>query len=63
MNIPPNKSIYPQAYCQFCKYDVLLQGNLPIADVAYKVGFANQSHLNHHFQQLLGVTPKAIAGG
>ncbi|AKG22009.1 helix-turn-helix domain-containing protein [Calothrix sp. 336/3] len=41
--------------------ELLLQGNLPIADVAYEVGFANQSHLNRHFKRLLGVTPKAIA--
>ncbi|MCV3215326.1 AraC family transcriptional regulator [Plectonema radiosum NIES-515] len=38
----------------------LLQGDLSIAEVAYKVGFANQSHLNRHFKRLLGITPKQI---
>jgi AraC family transcriptional regulator len=32
--------------------------NLTIADIAYRVGFSNQSHLNRHFKRLLGVTPK-----
>ncbi|MBD2608694.1 helix-turn-helix transcriptional regulator [Scytonema hofmannii FACHB-248] len=40
--------------------NLLLQGNLSLAEVAYKVGFANQSHLNRHFKRLLGVTPKQI---
>lgn len=30
----------------------------PIADIAYQVGFAHQSHLNRHFKRLVGVTPK-----
>jgi AraC family transcriptional regulator len=40
--------------------NLLLQGNASIAEVAYKVGFANQSHLNRHFKRLLGITPKQI---
>lgn len=40
--------------------NLLLQPNASIAEVAYKVGFANQSHLNRHFKRLLGVTPKQI---
>ena len=40
--------------------NLLLQGNVTIAEVAYKVGFANPSHLNRHFKRLLGVTPKQI---
>lgn len=38
---------------------LLLQGGA-IADIAYKVGFANQSHLNRHFKRLLGITPKQL---
>jgi AraC family transcriptional regulator len=32
---------------------------LPIATIAYQVGFASQSHLARHFRQRTGVTPKA----
>jgi AraC family transcriptional regulator len=31
---------------------------LPIAAIAYQVGFASQSHLTRHFRQRTGVTPK-----
>src|ERR687885_792820 len=39
---------------------LLLNGELTIAEVAYTVGFANQSHLNRHLKRLLGVTPRHI---
>lgn len=39
---------------------LLLQGKLTIAQVAYAVGFAHQSHLNRHFKRWLGVTPKML---
>jgi AraC family transcriptional regulator len=31
---------------------------LPIAEVAYRVGFSNQSHFTAHFRKVTGVTPK-----
>lgn len=37
---------------------LLLQGDLSIVEIALEVGFANQSHLTHHFKRLVGVTPK-----
>jgi AraC family transcriptional regulator len=37
---------------------LLKQGNLNITDIAFQVGFANPSHLSHHFKRLVGVTPK-----
>ncbi len=37
---------------------LLLQEKLTIADIAYSLGFAHQSHLNRHFKRLVGVTPK-----
>lgn len=40
--------------------ELILQGQFTIAEVAFIVGFANQSHLNRHFKKLLGVTPKQI---
>jgi AraC family transcriptional regulator len=38
--------------------ELLLQGQLTIAEVAFIVGFANQSHLNRHFKKILNVTPR-----
>jgi AraC family transcriptional regulator len=37
---------------------LLTQGNLNITDIAFQVGFANPSHLSHHFKRIVGVTPK-----
>ncbi|MGD1950065.1 MAG: helix-turn-helix transcriptional regulator [Leptolyngbyaceae cyanobacterium] len=39
---------------------LLVEGRLPIAEVALQVGFAHQSHLNRHFKRWLGVTPKTF---
>jgi AraC-like DNA-binding protein len=33
-------------------------GQHSLAEVADAVGFADQSHLTHHFKRALGVTPK-----
>ncbi|MBR8838126.1 MAG: helix-turn-helix transcriptional regulator [Stigonema ocellatum SAG 48.90 = DSM 106950] len=40
--------------------ELILQGEMTMAEIAHNVGFANQSHLNLHFKRLLGVTPKKI---
>lgn len=37
---------------------VLQQGDLTIAQVAYKFGFADQSHFTRVFKQVKGITPK-----
>ncbi|MCC5599524.1 helix-turn-helix domain-containing protein [Nostoc favosum] len=37
---------------------LLLKGEMSIADVAQVCGFAHQSHLNRHFKRFTGVTPK-----
>ena len=45
--------------CRVEKAKVLLpKKELTIADIAQRVGFAHQSHLNHHFKRIVGVTPK-----
>lgn len=31
---------------------------LPVVEVAYRVGFSNQSHFTAHFRKVTGVTPK-----
>ena len=38
---------------------LLKQRELSIAEIALQCGFASQSHLNKHFRQLTGMTPKA----
>jgi len=54
----------PHQYLIQCrvKYakQLLCKGELAIAEVAYRVGFANQGHLNYHFKRLVGITPKAM---
>lgn len=54
----------PHQYVIRCRVErakeLLIKGELAIADIAYKVGFANQSHLNRHFKRLVGVTPKQL---
>ncbi|MGD1712321.1 AraC family transcriptional regulator [Dapis sp. BLCC M172] len=37
---------------------LLLKGKLTLAEIAIKVGFADQSHLTYHFKKAMGVTPK-----
>jgi len=37
---------------------LLLNSRDGIADIAYQVGFAHQSHFTRHFKRLVGVTPK-----
>lgn len=39
---------------------LLLQDELPIAEIAHILGFTHQSHLSRHFKRLVGVTPKAF---
>jgi transcriptional regulator GlxA family with amidase domain len=37
--------------------EMLAHTALSLSDIAYAVGFSDQSHLARHFRQLLGVTP------
>ncbi len=41
-----------------CAKQLLLQHDLSVTEVAFQVGFANPSHLSHHFKRIVGVTPK-----
>ena len=54
----------PYQYVIRCRVErakkLLLQENITIAEVAYSLGFAHQSHLNRHFKRLVGVTPKVF---
>lgn len=52
----------PHQYVIQCRVEaakhLLRQGELTIAEIADSLGFAHQSHFNHHFKKLVGVTPK-----
>lgn len=39
---------------------LLIQGDLPIADVATAAGFYDQSHLSRHMRRLLGMSPRDV---
>jgi AraC-like DNA-binding protein len=41
----------------------LLLGKMPVAQVAYEMGFSDQSHLTRHFKSITGITPKQYAIG
>ena len=41
----------------------LLAKKIPIAQVAYEMGFSDQSHLTRHFKSITGITPKQYAIG
>ncbi len=51
----------PHQYLIRCRVErarALLEASaLTVAEVAHRVGFADQSHLNRHFKHLLGVSP------
>jgi transcriptional regulator GlxA family with amidase domain len=37
---------------------MLIQTDLPLAEIAFAVGFFDQGHLARHFRHLLGKTPR-----
>jgi len=38
--------------------EMLVQTNLPLAEIAFAVGFFDQGHLARHFRHMLGTTPR-----
>lgn len=52
----------PHQYLLRCRVErakaLLLQNELTVMEIAHRVGFADQSHLNRHFKQLTGLAPK-----
>lgn len=54
----------PHQYVIQCRVDrakqLLRQGELSIAEIAYRLGFTHQSHFSHHFKRLVGSSPKAF---
>jgi len=39
---------------------LLIEGRLPISQIAAETGFAHQSHLARHVRRVLGVSPKSV---
>ncbi len=56
--------VAPHQYHIRCRVNhakqLLLKRELSIAQIAYAVGFASQSHLNYHFKRVVGLTPTAF---
>lgn len=54
----------PHQYVIHCRIEqakeLLIHGELTIAEVAKKVGFVDQSHFHRHFKRLVGITPKTF---
>lgn len=54
----------PHQYVIQCRIDrgkqLLREGKLSIAEIAYSLGFTHQSHFSHHFKRLVGYSPKAF---
>jgi AraC family transcriptional regulator len=42
-------------------FDLIREGSLPLAEIAYSVGFADQSHLTRWVRRAYGVTPAMIS--
>lgn len=40
--------------------ELLTSGKFSISDIAYKVGFSDQSHLTRHVKHVFGITPKML---
>jgi AraC family transcriptional regulator len=38
----------------------MLRGDQTLAEIAWEVGFADQSHLTRHFGRIIGVTPNKL---
>ncbi|MBE7551551.1 MAG: helix-turn-helix transcriptional regulator [Anaerolineales bacterium] len=54
----------PHQYLIHCRVErargLLEAGTLTVAEIAQRVGFADQSHLDRHFKHLLGVSPHTV---
>jgi AraC family transcriptional regulator len=61
MGLTPHQYIL-QRRIQKAKY-LLQESELSIADIAFRVGFCDQSHLTRCFKRLLGMTPKQFLPG
>ncbi|MBD2068635.1 AraC family transcriptional regulator [Leptolyngbya sp. FACHB-671] len=54
VGLPPHRY---QQYCQLRQAKQSLRTATPLCEIATDRGFYDQSHLNHHFKRVFGVTP------
>lgn len=59
LGLPPHAY---QVQLRIARAKALLRQKFPIAEVASRTGFADQSHLNRHFKRIVGITPGQFAG-
>jgi AraC family transcriptional regulator len=59
MGVSPHQYIL-QARIERAKHLLQSKRNLSIGNIAYQVGFADQSHFTRHFKRIVGVTPKVV---
>lgn len=56
--LPPHRFVIRR---RLQRAEDLLRGSaLPVADIAYAVGFSSQSHLTQHFRRCCGITPARL---
>ena len=60
VGVPPHRY---QVLLRMERAKTLILSDMPIAQAAAAVGFADQAHLTRAFRQHLGVTPKALSSG
>jgi transcriptional regulator of acetoin/glycerol metabolism/AraC-like DNA-binding protein len=58
MGISPHRYVMQQRVRK--AQDMLARTELPLANIALAVGFADQSHFSRHFRRLVGITPSGF---
>lgn len=56
--VPPHQYVI-QRRIEAAKH-LLQQGENSVGEIAYRVGFANPSHLSYHFKRVTGIMPKTL---
>ena len=56
----PHRYVVQRRVVEACR---LLRNGRPPADIAIRVGFADQAHLTRHFKRTIGITPARFARG
>ena len=56
--VPPHRFVVQRRLSR--ARDLLQSTAMPIADIAQRLGFADQSHLTNHFRRHLGITPGRV---
>ncbi|MHB8253504.1 MAG: helix-turn-helix domain-containing protein [Acidiferrobacter sp.] len=57
-NVPPHAY---QILLRVERARALLRAGVPLSDIAFSIGFADQSHFTRHFRQVMGTTPARYA--